>query len=151
MNNNKTTIGRDAISILGATTLSFTITIICWTLFGIMPDWSKTGTMAIDEVVNATWVSLAMCFCMSIWGYACFSEKFATKASMITRFATFSIVGYGIIAAWVFGSGWCPLEGLGTFSIICAIAFAISGIITYFCSKKTDKELQRKLENFKNN
>ena len=151
MKKNNSTIARDAISILGATTLSFTITTICWTLFGIMPDWSKTGTMAIDEVVNATWVSLAMCFCMSIWGFACFSEKFSTKASMITRFATFSIVGYGIIAAWVFGSGWCPFEALGSFTIVCVIAFAFSGIITYFCTKSANKKLNAKLEDYKSN
>ncbi len=136
-------------SIALATVIAFTITILCWTIFGVMPNWNGTGMISVSEVVCATWVSLGICVCMSCLGFACFSEAFATKASMIARFAVFAVLGYGIIAAWVIGSGWCPIEALGTFTLACVLAFAFAGLSVYICSSMTDKKLQQQLDAYK--
>ena len=136
-------------SIIIAAALSFTVSLICWSLFELFPNWGHTNLIAISEVVYAIWVDFAICVCMSVWGYVCFSEKFAVKASMVARFIVFAIVGYGIIAAWVFLSGWCPLNGFGLFTVICIIAFVFAGAITFIMSRVQDKKLNKQLSAYK--
>ena len=151
MNSENLSKGKLIMSLLGATAISFTITIICWSLFELLPDWSQVGTISKIEAVRDIWVSLGACFTISILAFVCFSDKFATKASMLARTLIFSLLGYATLLAWVFGSGWCPFKGLGLFTIICVIAFTISGIITYFCTKSANKKLNAKLEDYKSN
>ena len=135
-----------AFSTIGVSTaIAFTICIICWMLFELNPNWDGTGVISIHDAVRDIIVSLGTCFCMSILGYICFSEKFMTKIPLIGRFVGFVLAGYGIIAGWVFGSGWCPPQGFKLFTIICAIAFAISGIMIFISTKFEDKRLQDQL------
>ncbi len=149
MNSTKTNLSKTINGIIAATTLAFTICMLCWSLFELLPDWSKTGTINTDEAVRDIWVGLAICLCMSIWGSICFSEKVAIKTPKIVRFLVFAVIGYGIITAWVFGSGWCPAEGFGLFSIICIAALALACIITFIVTAIEDRRLDAQLKNYK--
>jgi hypothetical protein len=140
-----------AFSTIGVTTaIAFTICIICWMIFELNPNWDGTGVISIHDAVRDIIVSFGTCFCMSILGYVCFSEKFMTKIPLIGRYVGFVLVGYGIITGWVFDSGWCPPQGFKLFTIICAIAFAISGIMIFISTKIEDKKLQDQLGAYKN-
>ena len=147
--NESTKKGTMAGVLAGATTLSFTITIICWSLFELLPDWSGAGTIATGEAVRDIWVSLAICLCMSLWGCACFCEKAAVRFPKAARIIAFGIGGYAIIAGWVFGSGWCSMRGFALFTIICVAALAFSCIITFICMNAADKRLNERLGEFK--
>ena len=136
-------------SIARATAVSFTICVLCWSTFELLPNWDGTGMISIFHVVSAVWVSLGICLCVSIWGYLCFSEVLVKKFSKLVRFLAFAVVGYGIIAAWVFGSGWCPIEGFWTFTIICIAAFAFAGAMNFISSARANARLQRQLEAYK--
>ncbi len=142
-------VGKTIGGILWITALSFAITILCWSSFELVPDWTGTGTIAIAEVLRDVWVSLAICFCMTIWGFVCFSEKASLKASILVQILAFSVGGYFIIAAWVFGSGWCPPQGFVLFTIIAVIALVVAAIITYICASREDKKLEKKLNELK--
>lgn len=141
--------GTMAGALAGATTLSFTITIICWSLFELLPDWSGAGTIGTAEAVRDIWVSLAICLCMSLWGCACFSERAAVRFSKIARLLVFAIGGYAIIAGWVFGSGWCPPSGFALFTIICVAALVLACVVTFICMNAADKRLNERLDEFK--
>ena len=141
--------GRALGAVAGAATLSFTITIICWSLFELLPDWSGAGAIATAEAVRDIWVSLAMCLCMSVWGFACFCERAAVRFPKAARIAAFGVGGYAIIAGWVFGSGWCPVEGFALFTAICVAALAASCIATFAASAAADKRLNERLGEFK--
>ena len=149
MQNDKINASEAAKNIAGATATSFTICVLCWTAFWLLPDWTGTGVIGIPKIVTAVWASLGTCLCMSAWGFACFSEAFAKKAGVPARCLAFSVVGFGIIAAWVFGSGWCPPEGFILFAIICAIALGAASIATIVGSKKSDAILNERLSDYK--
>ena len=146
---NKDSVWRAVAEIARATATSFTICVLCWSVFWLLPDWNGTGVIGSSEVVAAVWVSLGICVCMSVWGFACFSETFAKKASRSVRYLVFAVVGYGIISAWVLGSGWCPPEGFALFTIACVIVLVIVGIATGIGSKRSDALLNEHLDGFK--
>lgn len=135
-------------NIASATVLSFTICVLCWSVFWLLPD---AGNIASRDVVMAVWISLAICLCMSVLGFICFSEVFVKKASLVLRYLVFAIVGYCIITAWVFGAGWCPADGFGLFSIICIAVFIIVGVVRLVKVKKSDDILNKQLSNYKQN
>lgn len=149
MKNEKIEVGSALRNIAGATVTSFTICVLCWSVFWLLPDWDGTGAIGTLEVVSAVWVSLGICLCMSALGFVCFSEAFARRAGKLARYLVFAVLGYGVIAAWVFGSGWCPMEGFGLFTAICAAALAFAGVVTFVGMRKTDAALNRQLDDFK--
>ena len=136
-------------NIIIATSFSFTICILCVSVFQFLPGWAQGELVSAAEVVRAVWVSLAICLCMSLWGSACFSEKIMLKASKLVRYILFAIGGYVIITAWVFASGWCPMSGFGLFTLICIAALVFAGIITFVSSAIEDKHLNEKLDSYK--
>ena len=149
MQNEKINGGSAAKRIATATFTSFTICVLCWSVFWLLPDWEDAGIIGTIDVVVAIWVSLGICLCMSFLGFACFSEVFAKKASMLARYLAFSVFGCLIIIAWVLGSGWCPMAGFPTLTFFCVATFAIIGIIRLINAKKSDEKLNRQLNDFK--
>ncbi len=150
LTNNKSETENAFSTIATCTAISFTICILCWMFFELYPNWTGTGVISTSEAVRDICVSLATCLCMSILGYVSFSEKFITKISLPLRFCGFALFGYGIISAWVFGSGWCPPQGFALFTIICVVAFAFSGLMIFISSKTKDKKLSQQLSAYKN-
>ena len=143
---------HDAVKrIVSATFTSFTICVLCWSVFWLLPCWEAVGTINILSVVGAIWVSLGICVCVSVLGFVCFSELFAKKWGMTTRYVLFSVFGYAIIAVWVFGSGWCPPDGFVLFTIICVAVFALVGIARFTRAKKSDELLNKQLNNYRQN
>ena len=136
-------------NILTATSFSFTICMLCVSVFQFLPGWADGEMVGAADVVRVIWVSLAICLCMSVWGLICFSEKVMLRASKLARFILFAIVGYGIITGWVFASGWCPMSGFGLFTLICATAFVFAGVISLVPSAIADKRLNEKLDSYK--
>ena len=138
-------------SVLQAICFSFTLCILFWMLFGVLPNWDGTGVVSINEVVHAVWVSLAICVCMSIWGFAVYSHFFTKHLSLLARIIIFSVGGYALITAWVFGSGWCPPEGFTLYSVVCAGALLFAALIACAVAKSTDKKLNQHLEDYQKN
>ncbi len=149
MQNEKIDGASAAKKIASATFTSFTICVLCWSVFWLLPDWDGTHLIETIDVVVAIWVSLGICLCMSCLGFACFSEVFAKKASMLARYLAFSVFGCLIIIAWVLGSGWCPMAGFPTLAVFCVAAFAIVGVIGLIKAKRSDAMLNKQLNDFK--
>lgn len=149
MNTNNTNKNKVFGGIATATAVSFTICVLCWSIFELLPNWTGTGTVNTNDAIRDIWVSLAICFCVSTWSFICFSEKAAVKVSKPFQFLVFTIVGYGIVTAWVFGSGWCPAEGFGLFSIICIAAFVCADLIALIVAAIANKQLNEKLNAYK--
>lgn len=149
MKSEKIKVGNATLSILKATTTSFTVCILCWSVFWLIPIWQSKGLVSALSVASAIWVSLGICLCMSICGFVCFSEALVKTASLPVRCLAFSVAGYTIITTWVFGSGWCPMNGFVTFTVICVLALLFACTAVLIQSKKANARLDEQLNRYK--
>lgn len=149
MKNEKIKIANAASGILQGTATSFTVCVLCWSVFWLMPVWQGAGVVSALDIAGAIWVSLGICLCMNICAFVCFSEALVKIVSLPVRCLAFSVAGYAIIAAWVFGSGWCPAEGFVTFTVICAAALLFACSVVLIQSKKANARLDEQLNRYK--
>ena len=149
MKSEKIKAGNAVSNILKATATSFTICVLCWSVFWLVPIWQDVDMVSALDIAIVIWVSLGICLCMSMCGFVCFSEALVKRASLTVRCLAFAVVGYVIVTAWVFGSGWCPMEGFVTFTVICVIALLFACAVVLIQSKKANARLDEQLNRYK--
>ena len=147
--NSHESLGKILGSIALNTCISFTACVLCWAMFWAFPNWSGTGLIEGAKVVSAVWTSLAICACMSLLGFLCFSDAIVKRLNTTVRCVLFGVCGYIVIAGWVFGTGWCPITGLPLFSLICVGALVLSCVITVVATKADERRLNESLDSYR--
>ena len=141
--------GKSIGGIALTTCIGFTICVLCWTMFWLFPHIWQGGVIEVMKVVSAVWTSLAICVCMSLLGFLCFSDSVIKRLSITARCIFFGVGGYAVIAGWVFGTGWCLIMGFSLFSLICITSLVISCVITVVATKAADRRLQAGLDSYR--
>ena len=148
--NERESFGEALISIIRWGAVFFMVSIFYWLAFSIIPDYAGTGTISLMRMQRDILVYLGACFSLSTLGYICYSTRLMAKVPLILRILIFTVIGFGILTAFIIGSGMCPMSAFSSFAMSSAWAFIGVDIYIFMLFKRNDKMLQNNLKVYKN-